>query len=56
MSWLAGFVRLHDGDRANYATSRDILTSDLQGAANAAVASGHRGLGSLASKYTGELN
>jgi type IV secretion system protein VirD4 len=56
MSWLAGFVRLHDGDRANYATVRDILTGDLQGAANAAVASGHRGLASLASKYTGELN
>jgi type IV secretory pathway TraG/TraD family ATPase VirD4 len=28
----------------------------LQGAANAAVQSGHRGLASLASKYTGELN
>ena len=56
MSWLAGFVRLHDGDRANFATCRDILTGDLQGAANAAVQSGHRGLASLASKYTGELN
>ena len=55
MSWLAGFVRLHDGDRANFATCRDILTGDLQGAANAAVQSGHRGLASLASKYTGEL-
>jgi type IV secretion system protein VirD4 len=56
MSFLSGFVRLHDGDRANFATVRDILTGDLQGAANAAVASGHRGLASLASKYTGELN
>lgn len=56
MSWLAGFVRLHDGDRANFATVRDIITGDLQGAANATVQSGHRGLASLASKYTGELN
>lgn len=56
MSWLSGFVRLHDGDRANFATVRDILTADLQGAANAAVASGHRRLASLASKFTGELN
>ena len=56
MSWISGFVRLHDGDRANFATVRDILTGDLQGAAAAAVQSGHRGLASLASKYTGELN
>jgi type IV secretion system protein VirD4 len=56
LSWLSGFVRLHDGDRANFATVRDILTADLQGAANAAVASGHPRLASLANKYTGELN
>jgi type IV secretion system protein VirD4 len=56
MSWLSGFVRLHDGARAGFATVRDILTGDLQGAARAAVACGHRGLASLASKYTGELN
>lgn len=56
ISWLAGIIRLHDGDRANFASVRDVLTGDLQGAAKAAVASGHRGLASLASKYTGELN
>lgn len=56
MSFLCGFVRLHDGERANFATVRDILTGDLRGAANAAVQSGHHGLASLAGKYTGELN
>lgn len=54
MTWLMMFVRLVEGDRANLGTVRDILTGDLRGAAEAAVATGHPRIKSLAYKYTKE--
>jgi type IV secretion system protein VirD4 len=56
MAWLMGLVRLVEGDRANLGTVRDMLTGDLRAAAQAAVATGHPGLKSLAYKYTEEIS
>jgi type IV secretion system protein VirD4 len=55
MSWIMGLVRLVDGDRANLGTVRDILTGDVRAAAQAAVATGHPRIKSLAYKYTEEI-
>lgn len=57
MSFLMGFVRLSYGpQKANLGIVRDLLTGEIVEAARAAVATGHRGIASLANKYTGELN
>ena len=56
ITWLVAFVRLVEGDKGNLGTMRDILTGDLVGAAQAAVATGHPLIKSLAYKYTEELS
>lgn len=54
MTWLMMFVRLNEGDKANLGLVRDLLTGDLRGVAEAAVAIGHPRISSLAYKYTQE--
>jgi type IV secretion system protein VirD4 len=54
-TWLLMFVRLIEGDNGNLAMVRDLLTDDLQAVANAAVATGHDRIKSLAHKYTKPL-
>jgi type IV secretion system protein VirD4 len=56
MTWIMMFVRLIEGEQGNLGTVRDILTGDLPGAAQAAVATGHPRIKSLAYKYTEELS
>jgi type IV secretion system protein VirD4 len=57
MTWLMMFVRAaRSGDAAHLGLVRDLLTSDLQAVANAAVATGHPRIKSLAHKYTQKLS
>jgi type IV secretion system protein VirD4 len=55
LTWLIMFVRLRYGQSAHLGMVRDMLTGDLRAAAEAAVATGHPRITSLAYKYTGEL-
>jgi type IV secretion system protein VirD4 len=56
LTWLMMFVRLVEGDKGNLPMVRDLLTDDLQAVANAAVATGHPRIKSLAQKYTKPLS
>jgi len=56
MAWVMGFVRMVEGNGANLGTVRDIVTGNVRGAAQAAVALGHPRITSLAYKYTEEIS
>ena len=56
LTWLIMFVRLRYGQGAHLGMVRDMLTADLRAAADAAVATGHPRITSLAYKYTDELS
>jgi type IV secretory pathway TraG/TraD family ATPase VirD4 len=56
MAWVMGFVRMVERNGANLGTVRDIVTGNVRGAAQAAVALGHPRITSLAYKYTEEIS